>query len=107
MSGTETLVREQTDQKAVLLARVTKGNQALFDAWIRAKQVADNPVEWARYMDAIGEKFILLDNLCRALKILGYTECLYKEHRPCFSAEWFCFVCPKSTSAQLKMEVQP
>jgi len=81
-----------------LEVRVINGNQALWDAWQRAKAAADNELKYIKIVHAIDSKFLLLDTLCRALMALGYNKCLYTDNRPCFTQDgWFCFVCPKSS----------
>ena len=70
--------KKQYPQKVLELRdRVIRGNQKLFDAWMKIREIAHGTEEWSRQMDRWCEAQEKLSSLCSELKMWDYVDCLY------------------------------
>lgn len=96
----QVLKETHSPEALALRARVIKGNQKLFQAWLEIRELADDREEWSRQMDKWDQAVKKLILLCTELKLRGYTECLYledgKKVKRCLDNPdgFWCQVCP-------------
>lgn len=85
-----------------LCDRVRLGNEKLFKAWQKIRELAEDKEEWSRQMDRWNEAQEKLHYLCLELKAKGFHDCLYIENggktRSCMASNnpdgFWCQVCP-------------
>ena len=96
--------KQYSEEVIVLKERVIKGNQVLFTAWQKIKELDHGGEEWSGSMDKWNEAQERLHLLCQELKYKGYDECLYlnengKKTKNCLQNPdgFWCQVCPSIT----------
>jgi hypothetical protein len=94
---------EYSSEVLTLRARVILGNKKLNDAFEQIKQLVHDSEEWSQAMDRWHEANERLSSLCRQLKLMGYTDCLFlddqgRKTKKCleFGDDLGCRVCPSS-----------
>ena len=99
------IIKQKVHSEEVLLLkeRVILGNQKLFDAWNRIKELSHDREEWSNLMDKWSEAQERLHLLCQKLKYSGFDECLYldvngKKTKGCLINPdgFWCQVCPST-----------
>jgi len=87
------------DKSLELKARVIKGNEKLWQAWLQIREIAHDSEKWRAQMDLWVEAGNKLKLLC--LELQGsYKDCLYmvngQRTKTCLSEPdgWFCQACP-------------
>ncbi len=95
--------KEYSLEVLALKERVVNGNQKLFNAWNRIKELDHSTEEWANLMDKWNEAQERLHSLCQELKYKGFDECLYldsnnKKTKGCLKNPdgFWCQVCPST-----------
>lgn len=95
--------KQYSEEVVALKERVILGNQKLFDAWLKIKELVHNSEEWSREMERWHEASDRLRLLCSELKYKGYNACLYldangKKTKSCLNNPngFWCLVCPSS-----------
>lgn len=96
--------KEYSEEVILLKERVVNGNQKLFNAWLKIKELDHGGEEWSKLMDKWNEAQQRLHLLCQELKYLGFDECLYldinnKRTKHCLKNPdgFWCQVCPSTT----------
>lgn len=93
--------KQYSEEVIALRDRVVNGNQRLFEAWLKIKELAHDSEEWSRQMDRWNEAQEKLHVLCLELKMMGYSDCLYldesnRKTKSCLENPdgFWCQVCP-------------
>ncbi|GAJ06848.1 unnamed protein product [marine sediment metagenome] len=101
-SGTKVL-KEYPEEVIALRDRVILGNQKLFDAWLKIKELAHDTEQWSQQMDKWHGAQQKLHLLCQELKYKGFDVCLYldangKKSKGCLKNPdgFWCQVCPST-----------
>lgn len=95
-------LRQYSEEVLALKDRVINGNQKLFDAWLKIKELAGDEMEWVKQMSRWHDAGLKLQVLCTELKARGYTDCLYiindKRTKTCLQNPdgFWCQACPSS-----------
>lgn len=94
--------KQHSKEVLELRDRVINGNQKLFDAWLKIRELAGDEMEWVKQMNRWYDAGLKLQVLCTELKARGYTDCLYivkdKRTKNCLKNpdDFWCQVCPSS-----------
>lgn len=95
--------KQYSEEVVALKERVIQGNQKLFNAWLKIKEIAHGSEEWSKQMGRWHDAGSKLHLLCIELQSKGYNDCLYlnddgKKTKACLgeSNGWWCQVCPSS-----------
>lgn len=93
--------KQYSEEVITLKERVVNGNQILFDAWLKIKEIPHDTEEWSKEMDRWHEAGKRLGLLCSELNHKGFDVCLYldengKKTKNCLSNPdgFWCLVCP-------------
>lgn len=93
--------KEYSGEVLELRDRIIRGNQKLFDAWLKIREFAHNTEKWSQQMDRWSEAQTKLHYLCLELQAKGYEDCLYldengKRVKSCLNNPdgFWCQVCP-------------
>ena len=86
-----------------LKERVIQGNEKLYQAFEKIREMVDDKEKWTRALDEYGEASKRLHLICSALKAADFYDCLYivdgVKTISCLTSDrprWFCHACPSS-----------